>query len=111
MRRVQQHCRSDADPFPERAHHGQVRRDSSRPRARGHPQVVGSEVRKMSEHEANKLEWAGVIKQDRERLAQFMRDSADRVLNAEDKQYIKDELARIAMVLASFEKKYYGGGS
>ncbi len=55
------------------------------------------------------LEWVGVITEDRERLARFMWESADRMLSSADEQYIREELRPIAAVVASFEKKFVGG--
>lgn len=65
----------------------------------------------MAEREATMLEWAGVIAEDRERLARFMRESADRIASAADKEYVKAENERIAMVLDSFNRKFFGDGS
>ena len=62
----------------------------------------------MAERDATMLEWAGVLAEDRERLARIIRESADRIASAADKEYVKEENARIAMVIDSFNLKFFG---
>lgn len=62
----------------------------------------------MAERDATMHEWAGVIAEDRERLACFIHESADRIATAADTEYVKHETARIAMVLDSFNRKFFG---
>ena len=62
----------------------------------------------MSEREATKLEWLAAIQEIRERLAEFIKGTADRVHTDADRDYVRQQGQLVETLLASFAKKFDG---
>jgi hypothetical protein len=62
----------------------------------------------MTERNSTKVEWIATITEIRERLAKFIKESADRIPTTSDKEYVQQQGQLTESLPASFAEKFDG---